>query len=1074
MQRRALFIGINRYGGHGNDLTTPGNDAQALYQLFREHNFDGTLDIYPRTGGQGDDLAAIDPNGYVAKAGLIKCLKQFFSPEGKPDTILLYFSGHADKRTSEDDLTGEKSSELCLCSSDDQYAVPLPSLLTLLDRSGAREIMVWLDCCHSGGMMNFGSLFHGRNGFFLASSLPNEPSYQGKKEHSILTQALVEELRHLAQGGNRVTAMHLALALENRLRNQIQTFNFGLLNSNITLFYGSNQGDDWKSSTFNIPLSVRQQGYFDRYLRVVSEEWKWQSVETVDPNPTPSPSPILLSEVYLELPVQETATVSPRETPRTALGNPTLFDILTLQDSRRTVLCGELGSGKSTVVRHLCHILALACLGETSSNRNTLPLGLPVRIVLGEIGTRIPQDANQATSNLIWQFVKSEFQRRLSSEAEGTELFDALYELLRQHGIFFFDGLDEVPDTNLQRRNLIQALIRFAEELGGARILVTTRPYALSSASGRFSFNDFSLLELGRLDPIRREQFVQRWYRSVQRVEHWDDHTREKIEHELQRALRERTYLAELGSRPLLLTLIASLHAANAQLPEDRAELYKSAVGLLLSRWYRHLGDRSDALLTPEFAGALRMGAESIRIGLQKLAFDLHLRQQNDAAARISKTEVGDIFAKVLPQNRIPMELGEFLSQRAGLLVLDSNGGYDFPHRSFREFLAACHIVDTDQEPHSSLVKLVHENADWWREVFLLALGKVSQGGMANAIVIIESLLPAEPDKVAVTSEQHWRDAALGGLALVELRIKERFADYSFASAIVQRVSAWLACLLQEGHLPPRERAEAGDCLAKLGDPRRGVTLDAEGLPDIEWVEISPGWITTAESCGNVPAFKIARYPVTVTQYGAFVAGKCYALKEYWSAQGWYWRVYRNRITPAAWEEQINFPNRPVVGISWHEAVAFCNWLSEKRQQTIRLPSEEEWEYAAAGEQGRGYPWGETAEPLGQWANTAESQIGHPSAVGMYPKGSTPEGVMELAGNVWEWCGNRYADASISDKKNRIDAEARGERPLRGGSWWAPTEHSRCAKRKSFQPAAGDPDVGFRLVYDLASSKQPS
>ncbi len=782
--------------------------------------------------------------------------------------------------------------------------------------------------------------------------------------------------------------------------------------------------------------------------------------------------PILLSEVYLELPIQESSLVRSAEPLNATLGSPSLFEILVSQGSRHIVLSGELGSGKSTVVRHLCHTLAEACLGESSSNSNALPLGLPVRIALGEIGDRVPEDDKLAVGDLIWQFVKSEFQRRLSSEEDGNELFDSLYGHLRQHGIFIFDGLDEVPDTNLQRRNLIQAVVRFAKELGGqSRVLVTTRPYALKSASGRFSFKGFRLLELGRLDPVRREQFVERWYRAAQRVEHWDDTTREKFEHDLQRALRERACLAELASRPLLLTLITSLHAANARLPEDRAELYKSAVGLLLSRWHRHPSDRGDVLFTPELASALRTGIESIRIGLQKLAFDLHTRQQNDASAHISEMEVYGIFTKALPKKCITAELDDFLNQRAGLLVLDSNGGYDFPHRSFREFLAACHIVDTDKKPHTRLVKLVHENSDWWREVFLLALGRVSQGSMANALAIIETLVPAAPNKVSIPSEQHWSDAVLGGSALVELRIKERFSDYPFASAIVQRISAWLTCLLQEGQLSSRERAEAGDCLGKLGDPRPGVTLDIEGLPDIDWVEIPSGWIVTTESCGNIPAFQIARYPVTVAQYGAFVVAKAYALKEYWSAQGWHWRQYQKRTAPATWEEQINYPNRPVVGISWHEAVAFCNWLSEKRQQTIRLPTEEEWEYVAAGKQGRTYPWDESVEPLGQWANTAESQIGHPSAVGMYPKGATPEGVMELAGNVWEWCGNRYADASKPDEKNRIDTEARGERPVRGGSWWAPAGHSCCAKRKPFRPAAGDPDLGFRLVCDLASSK---
>ncbi|MCP4698002.1 MAG: hypothetical protein GY862_14285, partial [Gammaproteobacteria bacterium] len=122
-----------------------------------------------------------------------------------------------------------------LCSSDDRQAVPLAGLSKLLERSTAHNLIVWLDCCHSGELLDFAHVFQNRNGLFLASSLPSEESYE-LGGHGILSKALLEGLNPERDPGGVMNSFKLLGFLENKLKGQIQSFHFGLpLNDSIEL-----------------------------------------------------------------------------------------------------------------------------------------------------------------------------------------------------------------------------------------------------------------------------------------------------------------------------------------------------------------------------------------------------------------------------------------------------------------------------------------------------------------------------------------------------------------------------------------------------------------------------------------------------------------------------------------------------------------------------------------------------------------------------------------------------------------------------------------------------------------------
>jgi formylglycine-generating enzyme required for sulfatase activity len=217
-----------------------------------------------------------------------------------------------------------------------------------------------------------------------------------------------------------------------------------------------------------------------------------------------------------------------------------------------------------------------------------------------------------------------------------------------------------------------------------------------------------------------------------------------------------------------------------------------------------------------------------------------------------------------------------------------------------------------------------------------------------------------------------------------------------------------------------------------------------------------------------LPLYYMACYPVTVAQFQAFVDATAYP-----------WE-YKDRQGP---------PNHPVVYVSWHDARAYCAWLTERlrtweetpallrtllgnKHWYVTLPSEAEWEKAARGTDGRHYPWGNEPDP--NRANYDETGIDTTSTVGCFPGGaSQPYGVEELSGNVWEWTRSLWGqdwDKPMftypyrpDDGREDLNAPENMLRVLRGGSFLDSQRAVRCAYR--FRDGARFFGyIGFRLV----------
>lgn len=157
-------------------------------------------------------------------------------------------------------------------------------------------------------------------------------------------------------------------------------------------------------------------------------------------------------------------------------------------------------------------------------------------------------------------------------------------------------------------------------------------------------------------------------------------------------------------------------------------------------------------------------------------------------------------------------------------------------------------------------------------------------------------------------------------------------------------------------------------------------------------------------------------------------------------------------------ERQKEHPNLPVVGVSWFEAAAYCEWAGG------RLPTEAEWERAARGPNGSRYPWGDEP-PLDPSRANYQSHVGHPTPVGLYPKGNSAEGLCDMLGNVWEWCSDWFGEYEASGQENPARPESGKYRVLRGGSWGSLPEFVRV--RYYDGPTDRYDLIGFRWAGEL-------
>jgi formylglycine-generating enzyme required for sulfatase activity len=209
-----------------------------------------------------------------------------------------------------------------------------------------------------------------------------------------------------------------------------------------------------------------------------------------------------------------------------------------------------------------------------------------------------------------------------------------------------------------------------------------------------------------------------------------------------------------------------------------------------------------------------------------------------------------------------------------------------------------------------------------------------------------------------------------------------------------------------------------------------------------------------------LPDYYISKTEITNAQYEFFVKATGRAAPEHWI----------NGKPPAGKE------NHPVANVWWYDAVNFCEWLAKATGKPYRLPTEAEWEKAARGTDGRLYPWGNEPATCDYMVITDEEGTGcgkgfSPWPVGKKPKGASPYGLLDMAGNVEEWVSSAYKPYPYDPRDGREDptifsesTQMGGARVIRGGAFVDTFKEARCAARMR-HGSNYHLNIGFRVAY---------
>ncbi len=776
--------------------------------------------------------------------------------------------------------------------------------------------------------------------------------------------------------------------------------------------------------------------------------------------------------------------------------------------NRKLVLLGEPGGGKSTVLRHLALLLAQRALGQPVTLLGWPPdaFPIPIYLPLGTVARAMREKSLDADAALI---------ASLGAALDGAlrpGLLDHLRSAVRDGGvILLLDGLDELPAETV--RGAVAGAIRRLSDESQSRIVVTSRvrPYARSAAWQLTADDGWAQRTLQPLRFGQVRAFVAGWYAGVaQQDGELSDEDATKRADDLLAQMESFAPIRRMVDTPLLLTMVALLHYNKERVPRDKPLLFEEIVKLLLERWEpRRNPDLDEQPSLLERIALDGSHSATIRAELQKLAYAAHRQPPGDDGrglidAQTFKDHFTAFFARLrlADPDALTTKLTEALTDDAGLLSDLGDDSFAFPHLQLEEYLAACHLAAMPEaQLHSEAYKR-WQGTDWdrWSEPLQLLVGRLREENKLAGAVLPWLRLLANP---TVQRTERWedkapgqrrRDALLAAYGYEDMGGRERLTSLlppHEQTRFEDDLRGAIVDLLAEAEpgIVVQDRIRAARLLAELGDRRFPVT-DAQWraerfdqpftkMGSHYWRAVPEGnyriggWESRKlDAIFDLPQFWVARFPVTVAQYAAFVnVGYAPEARRFWTPEGW--EDKGERTEPYGWDEtHFTIPNQPVIGITWYEAAAFCAWLNERLRGTlphgyvVRLPSEAEWEvtaaYAGPGRRTE-YPWGDAPEPTPELAVYDWYEQVRPAPVGCCPAGASAGGALDMAGNVWEWTASIYEDYPAKSLDNCSDVLTHETPALRGGSWYLNGTYVRCGARGGYRPDNGDDDQGLRL-----------
>ncbi|MDX1982408.1 MAG: SUMF1/EgtB/PvdO family nonheme iron enzyme [Bryobacteraceae bacterium] len=692
----------------------------------------------------------------------------------------------------------------------------------------------------------------------------------------------------------------------------------------------------------------------------------------------------------------------------------------------RLMITGDPGAGKTTFLRRLAFAL---CGPDPSAfaGFSAFPILIRASDLTTYFTTAQHPPAEAESADWIPHFLAS----KCAQHGLTIEYFRG--KLKTGPCLAMIDGLDEAPDDKIRRR-VVRIITDAAATYKAAQFVITARPKTTDAPGG------FHVAQIGALNRDSVRAFLGEWSKALYPKE---PERAEAFRAELLYSVTSRSEIASMAKNPVMLTALAVLQANSRRLPEERVGLYESILTWL-------------AQSREERPGRVRW--DTCLQHLQKVALAMQDHTEG-LKVQVGRGWAADQIAAEFPDRAAALRFLEVEEGDSGIVVSRA-GDVRFWHRSFQEYLCAREIAGWgDARQYAFLVESGKLYRAEWREVMLLFAGVLKNQGkekLDGLFTAVLNLLGPRPEL-----REQARCAALLGAMMRDLR-QEGFEpkDSRFRETVlaVNRIFD----PAESRKIEIGVRVEAAEALGQVGDPR---------LEEDNWVTIPAGrfWMG-AQKKGNrnvdpeagneeapvhevqLAAFQMSRYPVTVQEYARFMEEDGYQNEENWTEGG-----FGKFDAPEDWAEQRAFPNRPVVGVSWFEAAAYCKWAD------CRLPTEAEWERAARGPENSRYPWGKGQ--LDATRANYKRDVGRPTPVGLYPLGRTSEGLYDMLGNVWEWCADWYGEYPSPGP------ETGAYRVLRGGSWYFDSSNVRVSFRNWYLPMDRNISIGLRSVREVKSLK---
>ncbi|TLU87727.1 MAG: NACHT domain-containing protein [Chlorobium sp.] len=812
--------------------------------------------------------------------------------------------------------------------------------------------------------------------------------------------------------------------------------------------------------------------------------------------------PVSLTSVFVSLRLSDTWRSETRFYPDTchapqtegSVRSPEEVMRLVFEKNRLLLVIGDPGSGKTTLIKYY----ALSCF--ENAHYKKLGFKKPVHVFyipLRELTMTGTDYASLPKCLSVWA-------GKHSMDIPETFFSDWLH---KQTTLVLLDGLDEISDQE-QRVKACAWIDRLVVGFKKSRFVVTSRYTGYRKGDGIELKSQHTRADIMDFTDKQQSEFLGKWFLAAYMSEllpagknqqEWESNQQRKADEKTVAIIaflnkEENKSLQLLAAVPMLLQIMAILWKERQYLPETRVELYNAAVNYILD--YR---DRQRELYP-------LLSAEDARRVLAPLSLWMQEELEKDEAEKAEVQQKMQIELDTLNKSVTAPDFCKNLVDRAGLLVDYGDKEYRFRHKSFREYLAG---VQLEKKMHRTLGELDaligHFGDDWWEEPLRFFIGQVDaeifdafmerlfDSSLSEELtqkqqdLLITLIQEAPQKKISALQKKllHPQTSPNQQRYLLEcmktIGKPEAFDTVrKFTEAALAKDTGILrrATEISENKESPVKGLRGGVGAERLAD----VVVDTQGA---QYILIKGGSFTYSitKTLEPMPDLYVAKFTVTNALYRQFIS--YLGSRESASAKvvpvELYVQALRAKAAPVEGfadylqtemslaklfasnydaDKRFNKNDQPVVGVTWYASRAYCLWLSllesnGRDTDIYRLPSEKEWEYAAAGSERRQYPWG-NSEPTKTLANYNEHE-GATTPVGRYPDGVTPEGLYDMAGNVWEWMNNKYEENTSA-------------RAVRGGSWYNNPDSLRCSARYLNLPALRYDLIGFRVVRPSPSS----